>query len=105
MAVRSTHLRRLPVHRRVTIAVASILTASSHYAAMPTKSLPPATEVEPAWRLFKLNWVVLASMGAALAIGVGLSNFSIEPTGLLVSLGFVAMYAGFAHANARSPGR
>ncbi len=72
---------------------------------MPTKSLLPAAEVEPAWRLFKLNWVVLASMCAALAIGVGFSNFSIEPTGLLVSIGFVAAYAGFAHANARSPGR
>jgi hypothetical protein len=72
---------------------------------MHTTSLPLAAEVEHAWRLFKLNWAVLASMSAALVIGVGLSNFSIEPTGLLGSIGFVVVYAGFAHANARSPVR
>jgi hypothetical protein len=76
MAVPSTHLGRLPVHRRVTIDVASILTTPSHYAAMHTTSLPPATELRHAWRLFKLNWAVLASMSATLVIGVGFSNFS-----------------------------
>jgi len=41
-------------------------------------------------------------MSAALALGVALAGFSIELSGLLFSLGFVALYAGFAHANARA---
>jgi PAP2 superfamily len=64
-----------------------------------------SVEAESAWRLFRLNWIVLALMGAALALGVALTDFSIERSGLVVSLGFVAVYAGFAHANARSARR
>jgi PAP2 superfamily len=62
-------------------------------------------DVAAAWRFFLINWIVIAVMGAALALGVVLSGFSIELSGLLFSLGFVAVYAGFAHANARSPVR
>ena len=62
-------------------------------------------DVAAAWRFFTLNWIVLALMSAALALGVALTDFSIELNGLLFSLGFVAVYAGFAHANARAPAR
>jgi PAP2 superfamily len=44
-------------------------------------------------------------MSAALGLSVALTDFSIEPSGLLLSAGFVAVYAGFAHANARSAKR
>jgi membrane-associated phospholipid phosphatase len=63
------------------------------------------TEVASAWRLFRLNWVVLGAMSAALALSVALAAFSIDMPGLIVSLAFVAIYAGFAHANARSAKR
>lgn len=61
--------------------------------------------VGPAWRYFLLNWAMLALMGAALVLAVALTGFSIELSGLLFSLGFVAIYAVFAHANARAPAR
>jgi hypothetical protein len=41
-------------------------------------------------------------MSAALALAVALTGFSIELSGLAVSLGFVGVYAGFAYANAYS---
>ena len=44
-------------------------------------------------------------MSAALALSVAFTAFSIDLRGLLVSLGFVAVYAGFAHANAGSARR
>src|SRR5262245_62945549 len=62
-------------------------------------------EVQAAWRLLQLNWIVLALMGGALAVGIALTDFSIALPGLIVSLAFVAAYAGFAHANARSAKR
>jgi hypothetical protein len=61
--------------------------------------------VRPAWRLFELNWIMLGAMALALALGVAAAGFSIELGGLLFSLGFVAVYAGFAIANARAPAR
>jgi PAP2 superfamily len=82
-----------------------MLTTLGYHVVMHTRSLPPAADVEPAWRLFKLNWAVLACLSAALAVSAALANFSIEPTGLLASLGFVVVYAGFAHANALSAAR
>jgi hypothetical protein len=62
-------------------------------------------EVAIAWRLFQLNWIPLTLMSAALALAVAFTRFSIEPVGLAVSLGFVAIYAGFGYANAHSPVR
>jgi hypothetical protein len=62
-------------------------------------------DVETAWRYLQLNWILIAAMSAALALAVATTAFSIEPVGLAVSLGFVAIYAGFAHANARSSTR
>jgi hypothetical protein len=59
-------------------------------------------EVAAAWRFLWFNWILLGLMGAALALAIAFTNFSIDLPGLLFSLGFVAVYAGFAHANARS---
>jgi hypothetical protein len=62
-------------------------------------------EVETAWLLFRFNWVMLAVLATAFAVGIGLAGFSINVADLLFSLGFVGIYAAFAHANARSPAR
>ena len=62
-------------------------------------------EVESAWRLLLLNWVMIAGMGAALALSLAVTDFSIGLPGLAVAVGYVGLYAGFAHANARSPKR
>src|SRR4051794_14779102 len=62
-------------------------------------------EVAPAWRYFGFNWIPIGLMGAALAVGVALTDFSIEIGGLLFSLAFVAVYAAFAYANSRAPAR
>lgn len=63
------------------------------------------TDAVNAWRFFQLNWFLLGLMGAALALSVAFTDFSIDLAGLIVSLGFVAVYAGFAHANAVSAKR
>jgi hypothetical protein len=62
-------------------------------------------DVDAAWRYFLLNWIPIALMGAALALSLALSDFRIGLVGALVTFAFVAVYAGFAHANARSPKR
>jgi uncharacterized membrane protein YqaE (UPF0057 family) len=60
-------------------------------------------EVEAAWRLLLLNWIMIGAMGAVLALGLMVTNFSIGLSGLAIGGGYVGLYAGFAHANARSP--
>jgi hypothetical protein len=69
--------------------------------------MPQASDAEvvTAWRFFLLNWIPLGLMSAALALSVLVTDFSIDLAGLIVSLGFVAIYAGFAHANALSAKR
>ncbi|HEX3502843.1 MAG TPA: phosphatase PAP2 family protein [Xanthobacteraceae bacterium] len=62
-------------------------------------------EVEAAWRLLLLNWTMIAGMGAALALSLMVTDFSIALSGLAIGIGYVGLYAGFAHANARSPKR
>jgi hypothetical protein len=62
-------------------------------------------DVAGAWRLFLFNWIAIAVIGAVFAFSVVVAGFTIELSGLFFSLGFVAVYAGFAHANARSPER
>jgi hypothetical protein len=64
-----------------------------------------AIEVDAAWRFFLFNWIVIGSMGTVLALSLVTSNFSIGLTGLAISVGYVGLYAGFAHANANSPRR
>ena len=69
------------------------------------RSKPSDEEVNAAWLLFRFNWAMLAALAAAFAIAIPLAGFSINIADLLFSLGFVAIYAAFAHANARSPAR
>ncbi len=41
-------------------------------------------------------------MGATLAVGLLFTGFSIELSGLAISIGYVGLYGGLAHANACS---
>jgi hypothetical protein len=72
---------------------------------MSIKALTSSDEVETAWRFLLANWIVIGAMGAALGLGILFTNFSIEQSGLMVAVGYVGIYGGFAHANARSPVR
>jgi hypothetical protein len=62
-------------------------------------------EAQAAWRLFEINWLVLAAMAAVLATSVLVSSFSFQPAGAIVSYGFVAIYAALAYCNAKAPHR
>jgi membrane-associated phospholipid phosphatase len=62
-------------------------------------------DVEAAWRFFLFNWVVVGATAATLALSLLMTDFTIGLGGLLIAIGYVAIYAGFAHANARSPVR
>jgi hypothetical protein len=53
-----------------------------------------------AWRLFVFNWIVLGIIGAAFALALLLTTFSIGWFHYLVGCGFVAVYAAFAWYNA-----
>ena len=62
-------------------------------------------DVERAWRFFQLNWIPIALMGGAFAATLALTDFRIGLAGIVVTFGFVAVYAGFAYANAHSAKR
>jgi hypothetical protein len=62
-------------------------------------------DADAAWRFFLVNWIGVGAMGAALAVCLLVTNFSIELSGLAIAVGYVGLYGGFAHANARSPTR
>jgi hypothetical protein len=62
-------------------------------------------DVEAAWRFLLVNWIFVGAMGIVLALSLAFTNFSLELTGLAVSVAYVELYAGFAHANACSPKR
>jgi hypothetical protein len=62
-------------------------------------------EIDAAWRFFLVNWIGVGAMGTALGLSLLVTNFSLEAPGLAVAVGYVGLYAGFAHANARSPRR
>ena len=72
---------------------------------MESQDKSSSLEVQAAWRLLLLNWIMIAGMGAALLLGLVVTDFSIGLSGLAIAGGYVALYAGFAHANARSPTR
>ena len=72
---------------------------------MDVKSAMVPDDVDAAWRFLLFNWIVVGTMAATLVLGVAVTNFSIELTGVLVAIGYVGVYAGFAHANARAPKR
>jgi hypothetical protein len=76
-----------------------------HFAGMFMGSATTPDDADAAWRFFLFNWIVIGAMAATLALGLLLTNFSIGPVGLLIAIAYVGTYAGFAHANARSPRR
>ena len=65
----------------------------------------PMPDVEAAWRFLLVNWIFVGAMGVVLALSLAFTNFSLELTGLAISVAYVGLYAGFAHANACSPKR
>jgi hypothetical protein len=72
---------------------------------MSVRSSIVPEEVDAAWRFFLVNWIGIGALGAVLAVSLLLSDFSIELAGLAIAICYVGLYAGFAHANARSPRR
>jgi PAP2 superfamily len=62
-------------------------------------------EAQAAWRLFEVNWLLLALMAAVLAVSFAVSDFSFEPGGAIVSYGFVVVYTAVAYYNAKAPHR
>jgi PAP2 superfamily len=72
---------------------------------MDGRSATAPDDIDAAWRFLLFNWIAVGAMTAALALSVIFTNFSIGLTGVLVAVGYVGVYAGFAHANARSPKR
>jgi membrane-associated phospholipid phosphatase len=62
-------------------------------------------DVAEGWRRFQRNWIPIGLMSAVLALCLAVTEFSIELSGLAFSLGFVAVYGGFAYANAYSKTR
>ena len=57
-------------------------------------------EIAAAWRLYLFNWLVLGTIGAAFALALLLTDFSVAPKDLVIGGGFVAVYAGFSSYNA-----
>ena len=62
-------------------------------------------DVETAWRYFQINWIPLGLMTAALGVSLAVTDFKLGLGGIIVTVGFIAIYAGFAYANARSAKR
>lgn len=72
---------------------------------MDAKSPTLPDDVEIAWRFLLVNWIGVGALGATLALSLLATKFSIELSGLAIAVGYVGLYAGFAHANARSTTR
>ncbi len=72
---------------------------------MQTSTAATPDEIEAAWRFFLFNWILVGALALTLAFSLLVSDFSIAPFGLLIAVGYVGIYAGFAHANAHSPTR
>lgn len=57
-----------------------------------------------AWRLFQLNWIPIAAMGAVALLGGALCGFSIAPVGLGTTLAISAVLALIAYLHAFAKG-
>ncbi|MET3843328.1 phosphatase PAP2 family protein [Bradyrhizobium sp. OAE829] len=57
-----------------------------------------------AWRLFQLNWIPIAAMGAVVLLGGALCGFTIKPLALAVTLGIVTALALTAYLYAFAKG-
>lgn len=63
------------------------------------------SQTSAAWRLLSFNWIPIGLMGAALALCLTLTDFSIRPWGLLLSIAAAGLYVGVAYRNALTPRR
>jgi PAP2 superfamily len=70
----------------------------------PIRSMSTA-QTAIAWRLFELNWIPLGGMGAALALCLMLTDFSLEPLGAATSFGVAMLYAVLAYRNPKATPR
>lgn len=79
--------------------------------AEPTSTLPNAKvdaepgsrlEAEAAWKLFRLNWLLIALALAAFDLLLLLTDFHIRPNGYLIALTTAAIYGVCGHLNANS---
>jgi hypothetical protein len=61
-------------------------------------------EAEAARKLFRLNWLLLAAMLAALDLTLLATNFRIQPIGYLAALAIAAVYGISGHIHAQSSG-
>jgi len=57
------------------------------------------------WKLFVFNWMLLAVMAAALALGVALTDFHVLPHGYLIVFAIAAVYGVLGYCNATSATR
>ena len=57
-----------------------------------------------AWRLFQLNWIPIAAMGAVVLLGGALCGFTIEPVALGITLAIAAALALIAYLYAFAKG-
>jgi PAP2 superfamily len=58
-----------------------------------------------AWRLYLLNWIVLGLTGAAFALSLSLTDFTLAFAPARIGFGFVLVYAAFSFFNALAPNR
>ena len=72
---------------------------------MPSPPQTLSAEVQAAWRFLQLNWMLGAAIVAVLALSVAVTDFSLALPGVLAAIGYVALYGGFAQANAGAPRR
>ncbi|MGB6534797.1 MAG: phosphatase PAP2 family protein [Xanthobacteraceae bacterium] len=63
----------------------------------------PVNEDEAAWRFLLANWIIIGVMAAVLGASLFAADLSIQACGLILGVGYVGLYAGLAHADARSP--
>jgi hypothetical protein len=59
---------------------------------MSVQSLPRPEVVDGAWPYFLVNWLAIGAMSATLAVGLMFTGFSIELSGLAISVGYVGIY-------------
>src|SRR5882757_5995664 len=83
-----------PIDAAITLGVSQIL---SVLAQLCRTNLPGCGMVNSnaftAWRLFQLNWIPIAAMGAVALVGGALCGFTIEPVALGITLAISAALA------------
>ena len=76
------------------IATATVVTASS--------TGPSSVEAAVAWKIFQLNWLLLATMLGVLDLALVATDFRVQPAGYLMAIGFAAAYGACGYYNAGS---